>query len=318
MVAAQTLPRCRFFSLEEIADGVYAALAVEGVGTGANAGIVDLGGATIVFDTFRIPRAGAELRAVAETLTGRPVTYVINSHWHRDHTYGTQSFPGVPVIATPLTREIIQKQGQKRLEEGLRETEKAVQANAARLAETLDETERRRLATTLNDNREFLADLPLVRLVLPTLTFTDRICFHGSKRTAELITYGPAHSPSDGFLYLPGDAVALMGDILSVQTHPNMTHGDADRWLDTLEKVQALDLSCALPGHGPIGTKADIALLAQYIRDVKALVGQLYESGATPEQAATAPVPAAYSQWAEIRFFRKSISDLYAKVAVRP
>jgi cyclase len=77
---ANRLPTSEHFELERLADGVYAAIAtVDGAAYG-NAGIVDLGEQTLVFDTFDSPRAADDLRVAAETLTGRPATYA-NPSW---------------------------------------------------------------------------------------------------------------------------------------------------------------------------------------------------------------------------------------------
>jgi cyclase len=70
----------QYFQIEQVADGVHAAIVTPGTGAWGNAGIIDLGGRTVVFDTFATPRAAADLRAAAEELTGQPVTLVINSH----------------------------------------------------------------------------------------------------------------------------------------------------------------------------------------------------------------------------------------------
>jgi len=75
-----------------LADGVYAALHVEGGYAIGNAGIIDLGDRTLIFDTCLNPRAAKDLQMAAKTLTGRPVDSVINSHWHHDHTWGNQIF----------------------------------------------------------------------------------------------------------------------------------------------------------------------------------------------------------------------------------
>jgi glyoxylase-like metal-dependent hydrolase (beta-lactamase superfamily II) len=91
------LPTSKHFRLEQLLDGVYAAIGIPGSGSGSNAGIIDLGDRTLVFDTFLTPQAGDDLRAAAEHLTGRPVAAVINSHWHADHIHGNQAFALVNV-----------------------------------------------------------------------------------------------------------------------------------------------------------------------------------------------------------------------------
>src|SRR5262245_53696271 len=106
-----TLPASPYFRLEPLAPGVYTACAIPGTGAWGNAGIVDLGDATLVFDTFLTPRAARDLRATAEQITGRSVTYVVNSHYHMDHIHGNQVFTGALVLATTRTRELMAERG---------------------------------------------------------------------------------------------------------------------------------------------------------------------------------------------------------------
>ncbi|MGZ4123740.1 MAG: MBL fold metallo-hydrolase, partial [Tumebacillaceae bacterium] len=79
-----TLPNSEYFTLQQVADGVYAAISKEGTGSWANAGIIDLGDQTLIFDTFATPKAAEDLRKAAELLTGRSTCIVINSHDHID------------------------------------------------------------------------------------------------------------------------------------------------------------------------------------------------------------------------------------------
>src|SRR5262249_11242802 len=97
----------RYFTLEQVADGVYAAIVVPGTGAWGNAGIVDLGGATLVVDTFMTSGAAGDLRAAAEQVTGRTVDYVVNTHYHGDHVQGNQVFTDALLIATETTRRLI-------------------------------------------------------------------------------------------------------------------------------------------------------------------------------------------------------------------
>src|SRR5690242_19894952 len=92
-IADATLVSSKHFHLEELAEGVYAAIATIDGGAVCNAGIIDLGDQLVIFDTFLTPQAATDLRAAAERLVGRAVTLVINSHWHGDHVQGNMSFP---------------------------------------------------------------------------------------------------------------------------------------------------------------------------------------------------------------------------------
>src|SRR5207247_5596516 len=75
--------RLTHFRLEQVAEGAWAAIADSDLAAG-NAGIVDLGGEMLVFDTSWTPEAARELAGLG------PVRWVANSHWHGDHVRGNQ------------------------------------------------------------------------------------------------------------------------------------------------------------------------------------------------------------------------------------
>src|SRR6185312_4271624 len=108
---SDSLPASPYFHLELLSEGVWAAIVERGTGAWGNAGIVALGDGTLVFDTFLTPAAARDLRAAAELLTGQPVTYVVNSHYHMDHIHGNAVFDDAHIIATEKTRERIASRG---------------------------------------------------------------------------------------------------------------------------------------------------------------------------------------------------------------
>jgi glyoxylase-like metal-dependent hydrolase (beta-lactamase superfamily II) len=100
------MPTSKHFELKELAAGVYAAIGTAGGAAYSNAGIVDLGDQTLVFDTFQTPQAAQDLKDAADALTARPVSHVVISHHHADHWCGNQVFGSqVPILATRTTRE---------------------------------------------------------------------------------------------------------------------------------------------------------------------------------------------------------------------
>ncbi len=89
-----------FFS-QALTDQVYAALAQDGGAAISNAGVIDLGGLTVIFDTFLTLQAARDLRSFAEKATGRSPQIVINSHFHNDHIWGNQVFlPEAQFVST--------------------------------------------------------------------------------------------------------------------------------------------------------------------------------------------------------------------------
>jgi cyclase len=110
----ETFTGSKHFLLNHVAEGVFAAISVPGSGSVGNAAIIDLGDSTLVVDTFTTIQAAEDLQAAAMYLTGNSVSYVINTHWHSDHTSGNQVFtPKAQIISTCTTREIMATFGKK-------------------------------------------------------------------------------------------------------------------------------------------------------------------------------------------------------------
>jgi glyoxylase-like metal-dependent hydrolase (beta-lactamase superfamily II) len=150
-----------------------------------------------------------------------------------------------------------------------------------------------------------------IEWVLPDSLFDERHVFAGEKRRAELLTYGGGHTVSDAFLLLPDDRLAFMGDLLFAQAHLWMPDGDANEWVRNLREVEKLDIAVAVPGHGPIGTLADSALVRQYISDLKDLAARARAEGKTTDDVEGMPVPGPYRAWAFPDYFAPNMRFVY-------
>lgn len=310
-----SLPESCYFHLERLADGVYAAIIVPGTGAWGNVGIVDLGGAALVFDTFLTPAPARELRAAAETLTGSPVRYVVNSHYHLDHTFGNAEFSGALVVATETTRDLIADRNGKLLER-VRANPHILDELEAEMRAEPDPARRADKAQELGEWRALDASIAEMSLRLPDVTFAERVVFHGSRRRAELLTYGGGHTPSDAFLYLPAERIAFMGDLVPVATHPSFA-GDANEWLRILERVEQLNIQTLVPGHGAVGTLADCTTARQYIADLQALAEDVaVRAGGSEDDAAALPIPYEYATWEGPSTFPQNMRFLYKHVHI--
>ena len=249
------------FRLEPVAEGAWAAIALPDRGAVGNAGLVDLGGRTLVFDTFFTPAAARDLLAAARELGLPPVEVVVNSHWHGDHVRGNQVFEDAAIVATRATCELVATRGQESLA-GLRQQLESAEDVPDELVEAVAEIEQR-LPDDLFDERRDLG-------------------------RAELVTYGGGHTASDAFLHLPAERVLFAADLVVVHSHPWMGHGDPDQWPRILERMRELDVDVLVPGHGPVGGRDD----------VDAMLGYLDEAvTAAREHGASAPVPERYRDW---------------------
>ncbi|MDQ2808162.1 MAG: MBL fold metallo-hydrolase [Chloroflexota bacterium] len=310
----QALPQSRHFRLQQLAGGVYAAIATEGAGAMANAGIIDLGDRTLVFDTFWTPQAAQDLRAAAEALTGRRVSYVINSHRHGEHVYGNGVFADADIIATTRTREMIAVKCTPVIDYVRANTASYIRSREEQVDQERDGNRRQQLLLKLNSDREFAAAMPGFDLRLPNQTFEARMVFYGAHRSAEVITYGGGHSENDAFLYIPGARIAFMGDLLAVKTHPAMWDGKPEDWVRILQQVEMLDLTTVVPGHGPVGIGDDLGLMRYYIGELVRITSGIVGGGRSAEEAATRPIPGPFDGWAMSEVFGRNMRFLHDRL----
>jgi glyoxylase-like metal-dependent hydrolase (beta-lactamase superfamily II) len=296
-----TLPLSEYFQLHQITPGVYAAIVTGDSAAQSNSGIIDLGDRTLIFDTFSIIQAAEDLQRAARRLTGKGVAYVVNSHWHNDHTCGNQVFSQADIISTAKTRERLATTTDD-IAQWKIQVPPYLQSLEAKLGAETDEGQRQILVTQVTRYRHLAAMLAKLELRLPNRTFERRFVFHGSNRRVELIAFDrQGHTDGDAILYLPDEKIIFMGDLLFSGGHPWMGHGHPLEWLHILDEVAALGSVTVIPGHGPIGNTDDLALLKQYITDVLQIASEIVKSGRTVEEAAQQPIPEQYKQldWPE-------------------
>jgi glyoxylase-like metal-dependent hydrolase (beta-lactamase superfamily II) len=296
----ETLPASEHFALTQLAGGVYAALASPGGKAFSNAGIVDLGDQTLVFDAFETPAAAADLKSAAEQLTGHPVTYLIISHCHADHWGGNQAFsPETSIITIDAIRaEMPDAIGWMiDLKENPAELEEAIQEDTECLETETDEGKRASLEASIARMTGWQEILPTFELRYPQQTFSGKLTFYGTRRTAVLVEVAPAHTASDAYLLLPDDRIVFMGDLGFLQRQPFMVYCDPQAWASQLEQMEQFDVETFVPGHGPLGTKADLTLQRQYITLLDELVAQAVSEGLTPEETLQKTLPPPFDGW---------------------
>jgi len=307
----------RHFTLEPLADGVWAAIHRVGGWAVGNAGIVDLGDATLLFDAFLTAAAADDLAAAALALTGRGPDVIVLSHFHNDHIRGAQVFPGVPVVATRATRTLIDTLGRDELASDLEHA--APQRDRAAAMADADDPARRAYAAYFEPYWAGLAaSAPGVTLRLPTIAFDDRLEIHGSRRTALVRSLGAAHTPDDAILVLEDDGVVFCSDLLFVRSHPYLADGDPDGWLRALDTLAAYGGSRFVPGHGPVGTEAAVRALAEHIRSLHTTAAGLHRDGASDDDVADLlPLDATAAWDFAYPFYRSNLRFLLARERAR-
>jgi cyclase len=232
--------------IERLHDGVYAAIAEEGGVAVGNAGFVDLGGETLVFDTHVSLTAARALRKAAEEQA--PARTVVLSHWHGDHVYGAAAFDAT-VVATTRTAELMRERTAPRLAEV-----------KAAPPEDLDDTPFAELART---------ELPTLEVRYPDETFESERRFTGQTRSARAMTYGGGHTLSDAFLWLADERVVFAADLVVANGQPWAGDGDVGGWLAILERIAELEPLTIVPGHGQVSGPEVIEVMLRYLDALK-------------------------------------------------
>jgi glyoxylase-like metal-dependent hydrolase (beta-lactamase superfamily II) len=311
-----SLPESEHFTYHELADGVWAAIVITTGLAASNSGIVDLGDRTLVFDTTLSPASAAELRTVAESLTGKPVSYVLNSHWHQDHVFGNATFaPETEIYASALTSEIIVEKIPAIMVEFKKHWRNQLKewAESAKVAK--DEAERLDYEDGVRFAQSIIDTFPQLELRLPNHTFKDRMEFKGTKRFAEFITFGGGHTDSDAFLNLPAERIIFAGDLLATKFQPGMSSSHPHEWIDILAKIKSLDPVQLIPGHGELATLADVTLIERYINELLQMAEQNLREGGTAESAAALPPPAFTEGWGNVEGFELNMKFLHDNFA---
>jgi cyclase len=308
------------FAIHELDEGVYAAIHREGGAAYSNAGIIDLGEQTLVFDTFDMAMAARDLLKASKELTGRSPSWVVNSHSHGDHWGGNQIFAKEAVIlATHQTREDMLEWGEE-IEEMKKDPGK-VAAEIRRIEKKLlkekDVFQRTALERNLARNRFLLADLPDFKFHPPTLTFNGRMTFHGSKRRAELVTTGPGHTPEECHLVLAKEKIIFTGDLAFFDCPPFMAMNcSVDGWLVKLEEFRNSGMKIFVPGHGRLGDKSDLQRQQVYLRAMRDLVAAAVEKGKTRAEVLQLSLPAVFEDWAgSVRRNENNLQTLYTQIS---
>ena len=313
MRASGRLFTSKHFQIEQLADGVYAAIYVAGGTAISNAGIIDLGERTLVYDTLMTPQSGADLRAAAETLIGRPVDTVIDSHWHYDHIWGNQAFAAdTDIISSAETwRMIIATGGHGAFAAFLAAGEADLAAVRAQLQSATDDGQRRQFGLWVDYRRGVVETKPVLKVRAPNQTFVERMTFHGTRRCAELIDFAGGHTESDSVLFLPQERIAFMSDLLFIGYQPYLGGGDPDRILQILAQVSTLAPQVLVPGHGPVGGPDSMRAMSQYIQTLDGLARKMLADGVAEETIDKMAVPAPFEDWLFGSFFPGNMHFLF-------
>jgi cyclase len=231
-------------------------------GSGGNIGVsVGEDGIVLVDDQFA-PLA-PKIKSALKGISNKPVKFVINTHFHGDHTGGNAQFG---TDATIIAHDNVRK----RLEEG-----GAVLGNAVP---------------------------PAPKEALPVITFNDRATVHLNGEDIRAIHFPNGHTDGDSVIFFPKSNVVHMGDDFVTYGFPFVDVGNGGSisgMIAGVEKVLTMvpeDVKI-IPGHGAISTPADVRKYVEMLKDTRALVAKAAADGKTADQMKADHVLSKYEEF---------------------
>ncbi len=205
---------------ERVADNVYTFQS--DVYAQVNAGAVVGPNWAVVIDTLALPEETINIRQFIEQELQVPVRYVINTHYHADHTMGNYLFPNATILAYALCRELLDTRGRASLEAA------------------------RKQGTTFRQ----------ARIVLPHITFAEgSLNLRVGKKTLALTPF-PGHSPDNIGVIVEEDRIMFAGDVL--MPIPYIVDGNVDDMIISLKEIGKIGFENVIQGHGDIVLRGEV------------------------------------------------------------
>ena len=235
-------------------------------GAGGNIGAsVGEDGILLVDDQFEplAPKIRAAVEGIAGGSGGGKIKFVINTHWHGDHTGGNKVFGlEAPIIA---------------------------QANV-----------RRRLATEQSVRGEKVPPSP--KQALPVITFDQAVSVHWNGEEIKVVHFPHGHTDGDSVVFFTGSHVVHMGDDFFAGQFPFVdlgTGGSVQGLIDDVAKALTLVPADAkvIPGHGPLSTRADLERFHAMLVASTDVVRRRMHAGESLEKIQAEGLPAELAPW---------------------
>jgi len=231
---------------EKVADQIYVLF-----GAGGNIGLAIGDDAAYLIDDQYAPLSEKILAAIRE-VTDKPLKFLVNTHWHGDHTGGNENFgkSGTILIA--------------------------------------HEAVRKRMGSPSERNGNVRPASPLA--ALPEITFTEELTLHlDSLRTLHVIHVAPSHTDGDSYIYLPEDNVLHMGDNFSNGGFPFIdlnSGGDINGLVKNLNIALFMvdEDTRIIPGHGPVANRSRLRAYRDMVETLRSRVQKAADSGKSLEE----------------------------------
>ena len=282
--AASSDSDSNLFNLQTVSDGVFFAQARAQAAVNCNAAIFVRSKDVVVVDAHAKPSAAATLIAqLKREVTPKPVRYVINTHFHLDHTQGNHAYRAtsekVDFIATNATRQLMADQGPARTKTALDAIPEQIETLRKQSEKASSAENKAFCADQIRQLQAFATELKNLTPELPTITFDSSHFLQDSAFDLHLDFQGKAHTAGDLFVFCPQKRSIATGDVC-MGWIPNLGDGYPKAWPGTLDKVAQFDFKHILGGHGALQSdRVVMTSLRNYVEELTGRVERAKERG---------------------------------------
>ncbi|MDA0263157.1 MAG: MBL fold metallo-hydrolase [Chloroflexi bacterium] len=270
-------------TLEEVSEGIYAYVQLDGSWGLNNTGFIQGSDALTMIDTcFTEARTRAYLAAV-ETVSKLPAKTLVNTHHHGDHTHGNYLVPGAAIVGHELCRQTV-------------------------------------IATGLQALHPLFPGVEWGNLELapPFVTFKDRLELYSDDLKIELIFMGPAHTTNDIVAWIPDRKLLFSGDLIFNQGTPFVAMGSVSGSLEAVKRLRELGAETIVPGHGTVCGPAVMDDIEAYLTFVQSTAKSAFESGTSPLDAARETDLGRFGEWTDTERLAGNLHRAFSELRGEP
>ena len=282
--AAAPVMDAKLFDLQKVGEGVFLAQARPQAEVNCNATIFVRSKDVVVVDAHSKPSAAAALISqLRREVTTKPVRYVIDTHFHWDHTQGDHAYRAtgntIDFISTTTTSRLLADLAQARAQAALDEVPQQIEALRKEAEKATSAKEKAYCADQIRQLEAFATELKNYSPELPTITFDKSYQLRDPAFDLHLEFLGHAHTAGDLFVHCPQQRAIATGDA-GIGWAPFIADGFPKAWPRTLAEVTKIDFKYALPGHGaPQSGDGVLRNLSNYIKELTGRVERGKEAG---------------------------------------
>ncbi len=276
--------------LKQLAPNVYAFLQREAPGqtnfSVSNFGCVVGPKSMLAIDAGGGPQHARNFIAAVKSF-GKPFDRLVISHEHPDHIVGSTQFPdGIEIVAQEETRAQMVKMRQP--------------------------------ATPAywKTNPAWGRPDDVNRILLPTVTYRDRMSVYYGDIHVDFVWPGPAHTSGDTLIRLPREKILFMSDIAFFDVTPLNGSGYVADWIKVCEGIlRDPGVEIIVPGHGPVGGKAQLDDMLNYLKLLVREGRRHYDAGTSAGRAAAEIDLGHYAKWTDADRIAPNLARLYTEFA---